>query len=140
MNLPTIKVAGAILLKDNKFLILQRHPDKPEPLTWGLPSGKVDTGEDTVTAVKREVLEETSIDLSNAELFNIQFIYNKEYDFKSYIVDYYVYKVNVPNEVETKLEKGAHLMHKWVTPEECLSMDHLIKGLDDVIKTTFNII
>ncbi len=48
---------------DKKLLLMRRHPDKPFGNSWELTGGSVVAGEDSLTAVQRELAEETGIDL-----------------------------------------------------------------------------
>lgn len=51
-------VAGCLLQKDGKFLLVQEKQQKVYGL-WNLPAGHVDINETIQSAAKREVLEET---------------------------------------------------------------------------------
>ena len=59
-NLPMRKGVGVIILnKENKVFVGKR---KDNPVNkWQMPQGGVDDGEDYLSAMKRELLEETSI-------------------------------------------------------------------------------
>lgn len=52
--------AGILLVarQTGRVLLLQRGEDCNEPLTWGLPGGKIDEGENARTAAVRELEEE----------------------------------------------------------------------------------
>ncbi|MFY0597993.1 MAG: NUDIX hydrolase [Cognatishimia sp.] len=52
--------AIAVLLKDEKFLLVQRGKDPGRGL-WGFPGGHVELGETAQEAAVRELLEETNI-------------------------------------------------------------------------------
>jgi len=52
-------VVGAVIRRDNKFLLLERVPSDFMGGLVELPSGTVDAGEDLLTALAREVQEET---------------------------------------------------------------------------------
>jgi len=51
---------NAFLIKDNKFLLLKRSDP---PLIWGPPGGKLEINEDPITGLKREVKEETGLEI-----------------------------------------------------------------------------
>ena len=69
---------GIMILKDNKVLLGQRHLD---PLkadsnlhgegTWTMPGGKLHFQEGLKEAAKREVREETGLEVKNLELISI---------------------------------------------------------------------
>lgn len=55
-------LVGAIPVRDQKILLLQRsETEKFMPGAWGLPSGKIDFGEDLREAVLRELSEEAGL-------------------------------------------------------------------------------
>ena len=58
----------AIILIDDKVLLIER---KNEPLGWALPGGFVDVGETVENALKREVKEEVSLDVTDMSLFGV---------------------------------------------------------------------
>lgn len=54
-------VVGAVICKNNKFLLLERVPSDSMGGFVGIPSGTVEAGEDLLTALAREVQEETGL-------------------------------------------------------------------------------
>jgi 8-oxo-dGTP diphosphatase len=69
---------GVMLLRDGKVLLGKRHddPEKASSLlngagTWTMPGGKLDFGERIEDGAKRELLEETSMDLISAKIICI---------------------------------------------------------------------
>ena len=54
-------VVGAVIYKNNKFLLLERVPSDSMGGFVGIPSGTVEAGEDLLTALVREVQEETGL-------------------------------------------------------------------------------
>ena len=59
-NLPMRIGVGIIVLNDNNEIFVGKRKDNPVD-NWQMPQGGVDNGEDFLTAMKRELLEETSI-------------------------------------------------------------------------------
>ena len=65
-------IVSALIEKDGKYLILKRSENNlTNKHMWQLPEGKVRPGEDMISALKRELLEETSMILTSAKLFGI---------------------------------------------------------------------
>ena len=61
---------GALIFEDGKILLVERGK---EPLKgyWSLPGGIVETGEKLVEGIRREVAEETGLDVEPYFMFEI---------------------------------------------------------------------
>jgi 8-oxo-dGTP diphosphatase len=61
---------GALVFEDGKLLIVERGK---EPLKgyWSLPGGIVEAGEKLEDAIRREVLEETGLEIETLSVFEI---------------------------------------------------------------------
>lgn len=57
-----------IIKIDNKVVLIKR---KNPPYGWAIPGGFVDEGETVEDAVRREMKEETNLDLSNMKQFHV---------------------------------------------------------------------
>ena len=57
-----IAAVGAIVLRDGQILLIMRTKE-PGAGKWSIPGGKIELGEKLFEAAKREVLEETGIDV-----------------------------------------------------------------------------
>lgn len=66
-NHPTPAVDAIIAVEDGIILIERRFP----PHGWALPGGFIEVGETVEAAVRREVMEETGLELSDLELFGV---------------------------------------------------------------------
>ena len=58
--LPMRKGVGIIVLNKNNYVFVGKRKDNPGD-RWQMPQGGVDDGEDYITAMERELFEETSI-------------------------------------------------------------------------------
>ena len=65
---PTVQVASCYIEIDEKLLLLQRGLAQSESGSWGVPAGKVESGESHAEAALRELFEETGITASSSQL------------------------------------------------------------------------
>ena len=117
-------VCALIQNDEGKFLAVSR---KDDPDDFGLPGGKVDPGETCEEALRREVMEETGIYVS--DIFPVfEFICGPGKDDKSFLVT--TFKVYDHTQVRTPDENGVVA---WVDAEK------LLKGsFGDYNKRLFN--
>lgn len=114
-----LTVLGVIMRPDGKFLITQRVMTKSWAAGhWEVSGGGVQAGEESAEAVKREILEETGLDVSKAEggyVFSYQRINPEEGD--NYFVDIYRFIMDF-QESELKLQEAETMGYKLATKEE----------------------
>jgi len=84
---------GAVVLRDGKILLIKRRYP-PSPNLWSIPGGHIEAGEPVLTALFRELEEETSLKASKASLLAItEYIrLRKDYSVKYHyvILDYLI--------------------------------------------------
>ena len=65
-----------MIARDSRVLICQRTAEQAFPLQWEFPGGKVEAGEDLVTALRRELCEELGIEaVIGSEVATVQHQY-----------------------------------------------------------------
>lgn len=110
-------VSGGVILKlfDGipHVLLIQRSKDDHFPLYWEIPRGKCDKGENEKLkpCLKREVKEETGLDVKPIKLIDRFSYYTKDERRKSTQYNYLCFMKN-PNQ-EVKISK-EHQNYKWV--------------------------
>lgn len=95
-----LSVLGVIQRPDGKYLITKRAADKAwAPGWWEVSGGAAIAGETSEDAVKREILEETRLDVTNAE-GGFLFSYHRENpgEGDNYFVDVYKYHMDFTEE------------------------------------------
>ena len=100
-----LSVLGVIQRPDGKYLITKRAADKAwAPGWWEVSGGAAIAGETSEDAVKREILEETGLDVTNAE-GGFLFSYHRENpgEGDNYFVDVYYYHMDF-TEADIKLQ------------------------------------
>jgi ADP-ribose pyrophosphatase YjhB (NUDIX family) len=63
--------AAAIILNEKKEVLLLNHVLRPSS-GWGIPGGFIDKSEQAEDAIRREIREETGIELSRLKLYTIR--------------------------------------------------------------------
>ncbi len=53
-----LEVTCALIIKEDKVLIVQRSEHMHHPLKWEFPGGKIKTGETPEKCIRREIMEE----------------------------------------------------------------------------------
>lgn len=114
-----LTVLGVIVRPDGRFLITQRVMTKSwAPGWWEVSGGGVMAGEESQDAVKREILEETGLDVSSCE-GGYLFSYHRENpgEGDNYFVDIYRFVMDF-DESDVKIQEKEAAGFKLATAEE----------------------
>ena len=80
MEVQIIPVVNGIIVKEKKFLLGKRSQKKKFlPGYWTTPGGKVEPGEKLIDALKREVKEETNLEVKRVDLLKISEQFHDEH-------------------------------------------------------------
>ena len=110
---------GVVARPDGTFLITKRVMTKAwAPGWWEVSGGAAQAGEESFDAVKREVYEETGIDVSDADGGYV-FTYKRENpgEGDNYFVDVYRFIKDVSDE-DVHIQTEEALGYRFVTKEE----------------------
>ena len=111
-----IEVVAAIIQRDGAYFATQRGYGEFEGM-WEFPGGKIEPGESSEDALKREIQEELGVDIIIEDL-----ICTTEYDYPSFHLTMHCYLCRVEaGEIELREHKSA----RWLRPEELGSVDWL---------------
>jgi nucleoside triphosphatase len=118
------EVSSCFIEVEDKILYLKYQTDKYHG-AWGVPAGKVESGESPAAAISRELVEETSIKLPASEFKNPIKVYVRypEFDFV-----FYMYKHRLQTAPTVTVDKQEHQTYKWVTHEQALHLDLITDG------------
>lgn len=123
-------------MRDGKFVLLQRNPNKRQPNKWGVVAGRMEPGENEVDAICRELSEEIGFQANKESLKHREVLYVENDDpHDPFNIVYHVFEMSVPEDTQVQLS-SEHVDYRWVTPEEALQMD-LIHDLDACIERHF---
>lgn len=116
---PTVTVGALIFNPANEVLMIRTH--KWSNL-WGIPGGKIKFGEPAATALKRELKEETNLDVTDVRFVLVQdCIHSKEfYRDAHFVLLNYVCRCDGCQSVILNDEAQQF---RWVTVEQALEMD-----------------
>lgn len=118
----------------DKFLVVKRHKNEIAfPGKWAFPGGKTERGQTILETLKREVLEEVNLEITN----NIKFL--KDYTFirpDDQNVVGLCFEVIATSE-NVKISKDFEDF-KWITPQELSTLDY-IEGMQEEVKLAFNL-
>jgi len=131
--------AVGVIGQHNKFLIM-KVDNSPY---YHLPGGHIEIGEDSLSAVKREIKEELDFDCIKANLFCIQENFYEKKGVAHHGVEYY-YLIEIEENVETinkeieENDRGVakHLSVRWVDLQELKETDLRPKTLKESIINT----
>lgn len=112
----TIEVVAAIIRKDDKIFATQRGYGEWKDW-WEFPGGKMEPGETQEEALKREIREELSTDISVDE-----FLCTVEYDYPKFHLVMHCY---ICSFLTDSLHLNEHEAAKWLGREELTSVKWL---------------
>lgn len=129
------EVVSCFMELNGKILLLLRQDHKPQGNTWGVPAGKMDDGEDSLSAIYRELEEETGHKpVKDSITFHSKlFVRYPEFDFI-----YHIFHLKVQNELTITINEEEHKEYLWVSPTDAMSMN-LIGGEDECIKLFYRL-
>jgi 8-oxo-dGTP diphosphatase len=104
-----------VLNAENKFLTIKRFYGKKQ---WDLPGGAVDYPETHEEALRREIDEETGIEITAIKPLEVQTGYNKDEDFYIIFIGY----TCTTSDSEIRLSH-EHTDYRWVSKAELLELD-----------------
>ena len=122
--IPKVEVAAIYVNVMGRLLLLQLAPHKSEGGSWGVPAGKLQQNEAPVQGAKRELSEETGIEVASDRLLQpLGQLYIRKTDL-DYI--YHVFGLNL-HALPTILLSKEHIAYKWVSNREAENLT-LMKG------------
>lgn len=113
----TVRVAAALIVQDDRFLIARRSEGRHLAGYWEFPGGKIEAGESAQSACSREVHEELGCVIAVDSYF---LTCNHEYEDFNLSMDVYICHM-MPGEKVTASE--AHSELRWITPDEMDSVE-----------------
>jgi len=105
--------------EEGKILTIFRTETAPSrPNTWDLPGGEVDFGESAIDSIKREIKEETGLEVEDVRPFDVETHLFPEEDVYWFTIAYKCKALS-----DNVVLSWEHNDYKWVTPEEFLQLE-----------------
>lgn len=118
MNQFGVSQKAIVVNRAGKILSLRRGAGAPyRPLTWDLPGGDLDFGEEAIPGIIREIKEEAGLDVDNIKPFDVESHINRDSNF--WVTIGYIAKVR-SDKVVLSFE---HDQFSWLSPEEFLKLE-----------------
>ena len=115
---PVVTVGALIFNEQGEALLVRTH--KWSDL-WGIPGGKIKWGEPSAEALRRELKEETGLDIADIEFVMVQdCIHSKEFYRDAHFI-LLNYTCRCAGEAAVRLNDEAR-EYRWVRPEQALEM------------------
>ena len=121
----TIEVVAAIISKDDRIFATQRGYGEWKDW-WEFPGGKIEQGETPEEALKREIREELS-----AEISIDQFLCTVDYDYPTFHLTMHCYLCSLQKE---SLKLNEHEAALWLTRDELNNVKWLPADLEIIDK------
>ena len=120
----------ALLIQGNKYLFLRRSTSfKTGTQKWDIPGGRIEVGETLYDALRREIYEETALELVDVDsLLAAQDIFATEKDL-------HVVRVTYLAEAKGTIKiSDEHDLYKWMDLQEILSDPNVDSYLRKVLE------
>lgn len=108
---PLFAAVGCVCIHQNEVLLLRRNRDKSHPLSWGVPTGKIEFDESDIGTIVRELYEETSLVTSGERLRYVDTFFITTEDVSFTYALYYIEFREIPLVV---INKKEHNEFRWV--------------------------
>ena len=117
-NLKARVAAGAAIFRNDQILLLHRSSLASNPGAWDLPGGHVEPGETLPRAARREVREETGLDVKIGPLFHAEVFgsFSKRGKIRPTVGVYF--HCAAPSRKSPKLDPKEHTEYAWVRVTE----------------------
>jgi len=129
---PMIGVGGIVFNNQKQVLMIRRN--KPPAIgLWSVPGGKLEAGESLMEACRREVKEETGLDIDVKNIVAV--VERRQEGFHYVVIDFLAVLNDRGNTVPTAQSDVAEA--GWIDLES-LSDYRLVEGLLDIVMRTFS--
>lgn len=115
-----VPATGALILNENDEIFLMKSPKWENQ--WLVPGGKIEKGDTMKETVRKEVKEETGLEVSEIEFLKAKDGGNPD-DFERDTYFIFLNFVCRAEDQEVELDEREAVEYKWIDPEEALEAD-----------------
>jgi len=118
MSYPEPTVSAVILNPERKLLLCRSHKWEDK---YVIPGGHIEWGEKMEEALKREILEETGLQIHDIRLIGLQeSIFSEKYHSRKHFI--FIDYLCRSDSAEVRLNDEAE-SYLWIDPQECKDLD-----------------
>jgi len=120
---------------EGNMLLLHRNVGDSQGDKWGVPAGKVERGEMLISAMVREIEEETGYKTQRNDIsyFDTVYVEHPEGQFV-----YHMFSLSLQRKPDIIINPQEHQAFVWISPLAALSLP-LVADLDECIKRFYEI-
>jgi len=112
-------VSGCFCVYSDTILLLKRHPNSPQGMTWGIPAGKLEQGESPLEAVIRELHEEVGLRVLTQDLQPVGSLYAR---LPSIDYTFHMFCTHFTEKPLLQINDSEHLDFGWFTFDEATKL------------------
>lgn len=132
-----VQFADVLVFRGDKLLILNRVGERGAVSNdWCIPGGHVDSGETFLQAAKRELFEETGIDMSESLLIPVGKYIPKR---KGIEIHYFMCHIDDQTPVNILVDAEEETGSEWINPHTELDLYNFIFDMKDNLKRILGI-
>lgn len=131
--IPAIGVGGIVFNNQKQVLMIQRN-QPPAMGLWSVPGGKLEAGESLADACKREIKEETGLDVAVKNIVAV--VERRIESFHYVVIDFLAHRVGDENAMP--IAQSDVTEAKWISLENIEDYD-LVDGLAEIIMRTYHL-
>ena len=109
------RVSCAVILKDNKYLAVQRSAKMDLPFQWEFPGGKIKENETEEESLKREIKEELNVEVTIIKRLN-----SNLHSYPNKTIELIPFVCSIPLD---NIQLTEHIAKVWLTKEELKNLD-----------------